>query len=94
MAPAPEKIWYRQMDLGPEQVVGRFFLHGRYAITIGQPMHFDGQLDDREYVRRASEQLLARILQLARQSELRLAGGRSASGITPQQPTIAPNPEA
>lgn len=94
MAPAPDKIWYRPMGLGSEQVVGRFFLYGRYAVTFGQPMHFTGDLEDRDYVRRASEHLLARILQLARQSELRLGSSRSTSGIMPHQPKIARRQES
>ena len=49
-----------------------FYLHGPYAITIGAPLCFSGELEDRDYVRRSSAQLLERIQGLARQSELRI----------------------
>ena len=57
-------------------------------------MHFDGALEDREYVRRASEQLLARIFELARQSELQLSGRRTERETVPTQPFPAHPPDA
>lgn len=52
-------------------VVGTWYLRGPYAITVGEPMRLQGDVEDREHVRAASERLIQRIAVLARQGERR-----------------------
>ena len=57
-------------------VVGTWYLRGPYAITVGEPMHLRGNVEDRERVRAASEQLVQHIAALVRQSERRIRAPR------------------
>ena len=50
----------------------RWYLRGPYAITVGQPTQFEGDVEDREHVRRTSETIMERIRQLAHESERRM----------------------
>jgi 1-acyl-sn-glycerol-3-phosphate acyltransferase len=46
-------------------------LRGPYAMTVGQPMQFDGDVDDRLHVRSVSEAIMHQIRLLAHESEHR-----------------------
>lgn len=48
-----------------------WYFHGPYVITVGQPMHLHGEVEDREYVRTASEKIMNAIQLLANESEER-----------------------
>ncbi len=48
-----------------------WYLHGPYAITVGLPMRFTGDVNDREVVREATGQIMAAIKSLAAQSTAR-----------------------
>jgi hypothetical protein len=51
-------------------------------MTVGEPLIFGGDVEDREAVRSVAEQIMGRIKQLARESSARLeapAGHRSGS---------------
>ncbi|MEJ2301767.1 MAG: hypothetical protein P8Y14_09605, partial [Anaerolineales bacterium] len=45
---------------------------GPYAMTAGEPLYLHGDIQDRAYVRAASEQIRQRIARLAQESEQRL----------------------
>jgi 1-acyl-sn-glycerol-3-phosphate acyltransferase len=51
---------------------GRWYLRGPYALTVGKPMTFLGDVKDREYVQMVSERIIQRIAHLAQQSARRL----------------------
>lgn len=57
----------------------RWYLRGPYAITVGQPTHFEGDAEDREHVRRISETIMERIRHLAHESERRTHGQKLVS---------------
>jgi len=59
---------------GDEDVVGYWYLKGPYSITIGAPMHYPGDVENRERVRDVSRKIMDRIILLARQSERRMRG--------------------
>jgi hypothetical protein len=44
-------------------------LRGPYAMTVGQLMQFDGNVEDRQHVRNVSEAIMYQIRQLAHESE-------------------------
>jgi 1-acyl-sn-glycerol-3-phosphate acyltransferase len=51
---------------------GRWYLRGPYAMTVGKPMAFAGDVEDRECVRAVSERIIWRIGHLAQQSAHRI----------------------
>jgi 1-acyl-sn-glycerol-3-phosphate acyltransferase len=59
----------------------RWYLRGPYAITVGQPTHFTGDVEDREHVRKVSASIMERIRHLAEESEGRMRG-RKLAGAT------------
>jgi len=50
---------------------GYWYLRGPYAMTIGQPMQFCGDCEDRQYVRQVTETIMHQIRLLAHESEQR-----------------------
>jgi 1-acyl-sn-glycerol-3-phosphate acyltransferase len=65
------------VDGKPE--VGTWYLRGPYAMTVGNPMRFTGDVEDRAYVRSASERTMQHIAHLAHQSARRI---RETEGTT------------
>ena len=55
---------------GQEKFTHRY-THGPYAITIGEAMHFSGELEDREYVKDVAHQVMLKIMNLAAESQQR-----------------------
>jgi 1-acyl-sn-glycerol-3-phosphate acyltransferase len=79
----------RRRRVGPkiagERQPGYLYLRGRYGMTVGEPMRFEGDIADREHVRGVSEQIMGRIMSLARESESRV---NAAPGPSNGQPTL------
>lgn len=57
----------------------RWHLRGPYAITVGQPTHFEGDAEEPEHVRRTSETIMERIRHLAHESESRIHARNQSS---------------
>jgi 1-acyl-sn-glycerol-3-phosphate acyltransferase len=53
---------------------GYWYLRGPYAITLGQPMQFEGDAEDRPLVQAISQSIMERIRALALVSERRVLG--------------------
>lgn len=53
-----------------------WYLRGAYVITVGRPVAFHGSPDDREAVRQVTEQIMAQIGELTRQSQERYQARR------------------
>ena len=51
------------------QAQAHWCLRGPYAVTVGQPMQFGGDVEDRQHVRNVSETIMHQIRLLARESE-------------------------
>jgi 1-acyl-sn-glycerol-3-phosphate acyltransferase len=58
------------VDGKPE--IGTWYLRGPYAMTVGHPMRFTEDVEDRAYVRSASERIMQHIAHLAHQSARRM----------------------
>jgi 1-acyl-sn-glycerol-3-phosphate acyltransferase len=54
-----------------KQTVGYWYLHGPYTVTVGEPLYFDGTVDDRQRVTDVSNSIMSQIHQLAAESEAR-----------------------
>jgi 1-acyl-sn-glycerol-3-phosphate acyltransferase len=51
---------------------GTWYLRGPYSMTVGKPMTFVGDVEDRAYVQTVSERIIRRIARLAQQSACRI----------------------
>ena len=49
-----------------------WYLHGPYSITVGKPLHFQGDANDRPTVKSIAENVMGQIRGLARESKLRM----------------------
>jgi 1-acyl-sn-glycerol-3-phosphate acyltransferase len=67
-----ERIHFRETQAGPESITARWYFGGTYAITVGEPLIFNGEGEDRAYIRSATDQIMQRIGNLATESEARL----------------------
>jgi 1-acyl-sn-glycerol-3-phosphate acyltransferase len=61
----------------PDDELIRWYWRGPYAMTVGQPLHLQGDVEDREGVHAASEGMMQSIRQLAGESEQRVASRSS-----------------
>jgi 1-acyl-sn-glycerol-3-phosphate acyltransferase len=71
----PRELSYTiRADIHGKPSVGYWYLHGPYAITVGKPLRFTGDVDDRQLVGRVSTAMMDEIRALARESERRARG--------------------
>jgi len=52
--------------------VGNWTMHGMYAMTVGEPLVFSGDVEDRKYVRAVTEQIMDRVMVLSWESAARI----------------------
>ncbi len=55
-----------------QDTVGIFYPHGPYALTVGEPIQFKGNVQNRVVVRQLSERLWQRIAWLSQEGAARL----------------------
>jgi 1-acyl-sn-glycerol-3-phosphate acyltransferase len=79
-----DRIRVIEAKVDGDKATGHFYLTGPYAITVGRPLTFAGDVEDRERVRAVAGQIMHHIRDLARQSERR---------VTPT-PVAVPQPDA
>lgn len=60
----------------------KWYLYGGYGVTVGEPVTFTGDPEDREQVRQVTDQVMERIALLAQESARRVAERRVAFQIT------------
>jgi 1-acyl-sn-glycerol-3-phosphate acyltransferase len=75
-------ISLRSRIAGGVEAEAPWYFSGPYAITVGQPIRFDGKMEDREHVRLISEVIMETIQHLAHESEGRMTGRRLLSPTT------------
>jgi 1-acyl-sn-glycerol-3-phosphate acyltransferase len=56
---------------GTEEIA-HFYINGKYAVTIGQPLYLSGSSEDHTYVRGISSQIMQHIQRLSVQSQSRI----------------------
>jgi 1-acyl-sn-glycerol-3-phosphate acyltransferase len=76
-----EKSHCIKSRLTGKQTVGYWYLRGPYSVTLGQPMQFLGDVEDREHVRNIAQYIMDRIRALAQESERRLHGPRRSASL-------------
>jgi 1-acyl-sn-glycerol-3-phosphate acyltransferase len=67
-----ERIRVSEANVDGETSIGHFYTSGPYAITVGRPLTFAGEVGDREQVRVVAGQIMDQIRDLARESERRI----------------------
>jgi 1-acyl-sn-glycerol-3-phosphate acyltransferase len=68
----PERIRYLQVSTPHESATSRMYLRGLYAVTVGEPLWWTGDVEDRERVRAISRRLMERIAGLSLESARRI----------------------
>ena len=72
-----EKSAYITSRLGGTQTAGYWYWHGPYAITVGKPVQFQGDADDKEVIQATAQKMMELIRSLAGESKARvLATGK------------------
>jgi 1-acyl-sn-glycerol-3-phosphate acyltransferase len=69
---SPRGLWYVESDIGSQWVTSRWALRGPYGVTVGHPLHFNGKVEDRVFVKRVSRWIMRHISDLAHESQERL----------------------
>jgi 1-acyl-sn-glycerol-3-phosphate acyltransferase len=69
-------------EIAGEEAEGRIYYGGPYAVTVGRPLWFAGELEDREFVHTVSDIIMRRIVHLAGLSAQRMELARSISAET------------
>ncbi len=64
-----ERIKFAETTVGNKTETARWYLRGPYTMTVGEPLRFEGDVQDRGTVRAISERIMQRIVRLARESE-------------------------
>jgi len=67
-----EHVRFVETTVGDKTETARWYLHGPYAMTVGESMRFEGNIEDRQYVRSVSERIMQRIACLSRESAQRV----------------------
>ena len=77
-----ERIRTVDVDMEGQTEQGRIYSSGPYAVTVGKPLWFEGNVENWEFVRLVSERIMQWIVSLSQQSALRIK----------PSPTIVPSP--
>ncbi|MCC6612341.1 MAG: 1-acyl-sn-glycerol-3-phosphate acyltransferase [Anaerolineae bacterium] len=67
------RITYKETTIDGQPELIRWYPNGPYYMTVGKPMVFHGDVNDRVYVNRVATQIMQNISMLAWESERRLA---------------------
>jgi 1-acyl-sn-glycerol-3-phosphate acyltransferase len=68
----PRYICRTESKVKGEIEIGTWYFHGPYAMTVGEPMTFSGDAEDRDYVRGVAEQIMQRVAVLTAESAWRV----------------------
>ncbi len=69
----PKRIHQVHTTVDGEREMGSWYLHGPYAMTVGEALSFQGNIEDREQVHAVTGQIMQQITLLCRHSQRRLA---------------------
>ena len=72
-----------ELQIAGRREIGTWYLRGPYAISVGQPLRFEGCAEDRARVAGVSAVLTEQIAQLAGQSAYRMHGAYGEHGVVP-----------
>jgi 1-acyl-sn-glycerol-3-phosphate acyltransferase len=87
-----ERIRFHETAVDGDTEVARWYLNGPYAVTVGEPMRFDGDVEDWEYVRSVSTRVMGRIVQLSQESALRMSLSQAPATVPVTRPVQVVGP--
>jgi 1-acyl-sn-glycerol-3-phosphate acyltransferase len=67
-----DRIRITETDMDGKKVTGHLYASGPYAMTVGRPIYFEGDAQDRERVSAATTQIMKHIRYLAYESQNRI----------------------
>ncbi len=79
-------IHFQSATAGGKTETARWYFHGPYAVTVGDPMYLAGDVEDHSYVRSVSAGVMQHIGQLANESAQRVHArqARAAASARPR----------
>ncbi len=89
-----ERIRFVETAVDGKPETGRFYLCGPYNMTVGEPMRFEGNVEDRAYVRSVSESIMQRIIHLSQESVQRIEASQAAKTRLQTNPVGVTNARA
>lgn len=89
-----ERIRFVEAEVDGKLEIGRFYLRGPYNMTVGEPMWFEGNVEDRAYVRSVSERIMQRITRLSQESVQRIEASQAAKARLQTDPVGFANASA
>jgi 1-acyl-sn-glycerol-3-phosphate acyltransferase len=79
-----EHIHVMEIDTAGRKTTGHLYFSGPYAMTMGRPLYFRGDVWDRERVRGVAAQIMSQIRDLAYESQMRVRSAQvSQAGFSP-----------
>jgi 1-acyl-sn-glycerol-3-phosphate acyltransferase len=84
-----ERIRVIDAKVDGDKAIGHLYTSGPYAITVGRPQTFRGDVQDCERVRAVASQIMHQIQDLARESEHRVRSMQAGAAGTLSDPTWA-----
>ena len=70
------RIRFLRTQIDGQTEVARWYVGGPYAVTVGKPMYFEGDVEERPYVRAISRQIMERIAALSEEGARRMEQAR------------------
>jgi len=86
-----ERIRLTETLVDGKTEVGTWYIQGPYAVTVGEPMWFTGDVEDREHVHSVAERIMGRIIQLAGRSARRVAAAPAGASEAITRPVTVVN---
>lgn len=74
-----ERNWIVRAHIGERETVGYWYWRGPYTITVGEPLVFEGDVENRASVNAATETIMGQIVALANESETRFRARKGKS---------------
>jgi hypothetical protein len=69
-------------EVNGDKAIGHFYPSGPYAMTVGWPLTFEGDVEDRDRVHAVTGHIMHHIHSLARESEYRIEQAQAAKAGT------------
>jgi len=75
----PRRLWRRDTTVDGLRDVAAWYISGPYAVTIGEPLHFSGDPEDRALGRSVTDEVMGQINALSAESAMRLLRNRAGA---------------
>jgi 1-acyl-sn-glycerol-3-phosphate acyltransferase len=73
---SPQGLWNVKSDIKDTTVNIRWAKRGPYGLTVGKPLRYEGDIENRDYVRDVARRMMQNVMDLAHESRERLQATR------------------